>query len=126
MSHHHIRILGNHHATHQHGAVLTVTDSHAQVAAAGGNGHLIHHDHAHELVKQGHAEWVGLHLGAAHPRAHDPNESHEDRVDRHTTEHADMLSRHASEHREMRERHEEEHKAAMAALGVTGLAVTGV
>lgn len=113
MTSHHIRIL---HDTALHAAqtILGVSYDHGHVAS---NHNLIHHDHAHELIKQGHAEWVGV--AASTPPAH------ERLHDRHAGEHADMLSRHASEHREMRERHEAEHNAAIAAMGGVA-AVTGL
>jgi hypothetical protein len=113
---HYIRILGHHHATHHHGTVLGVVDTDGLVAAS--NGYLVHRDHADELVKQGHAEWVHSTSSPTPPASESLHE-------RHAEEHADMLSRHATEHREMRERHEAEHNEAIAALGVTA-AVTGL
>lgn len=101
MSHHHIRLLGDHHLTHAHGTVLGVSDDHAHVASK--PEHLIHHDHAVELVSKGHAEWVDAAASEGHPGGSAAGE------------HADMLLRHASEHREMLDRHAAEHKAALAA-----------
>lgn len=115
MTNHHIRILRDT-ALHAAQTILGVAHEHHAVAS---NHNLIHHDRAHELVKQGHAEWVGVAASAA--PAHEAFPHH---YRRHAEEHADMLSRHASEHREMRERHEAEHNAAIAAMGGVA-AVTG-
>lgn len=113
---HHIRLLHGT-ALHDVGSILGVTHNHHHAA---GNNQLVHHDHAHELVKTGKAEWVGIAPGAA-----PAPEAHQDLTNRHAEEHADMLSRHATEHRELKERHEAEHRAAIAALGMAS-AVTGL
>lgn len=109
---HHIRMLIDT-ATHAAHTVLGVTHNHHEVASAH---HLVHHDHAQDLVSKGHAEWVGI--GSATAPAH---ETHETMHHRHVEEHADMLSEHASEHRELKERHEAEHKAAIAALATSAV-----
>jgi hypothetical protein len=112
---HHIRLLGETHASHAQGAVLGVTENEAQAAASP---HVVTYRHARDLVTRRLAEWVGL--GAA-----EPPETHDERASRHGTEHADLLARHAREHRELMERHAEEHRLAVAGAGITA-AVTGI
>ena len=58
---HHIRVLHDTALHHAH-TILGVVHDHTHVAT---NRHLVHHDHAHEMVKNGQAEWVGVSPSAA-------------------------------------------------------------
>lgn len=63
---HHIRVLHDTALHHAH-TILGVVHDHTHVAS---NRHLVHHDHAHELVKNGQAEWVGITPAAAPTHEH--------------------------------------------------------
>jgi hypothetical protein len=80
-----IRVTGQHHALHDQGAVLAVTDN-----RQANNPELIFRDDAHQLVDRGDAEWIrGSEL---------PAETAEERADRHEDERAALAAQQAAEH----------------------------
>ncbi|MBO0865501.1 MAG: hypothetical protein J2P16_10570, partial [Mycobacterium sp.] len=79
-----IRVTGQHHAMHQQGAVLAVTDN-----RQANNPELIYRDDAHQLVDRGDAEWIrGGEI---------PTETREERLDRHAGEREELADRHAAQ-----------------------------
>lgn len=111
----HIRLVGDHHATHHHGAQLMVTDN-----AAASHPDMVHIDHAEQLVARGEAEWVSRSRG---PRP----ETEEQQASRHALEHGALLAKHRKQHRDMVDRHRAEdtamrNKAADAVATVSNIA----
>lgn len=51
-----IRLIGQNHATHHEGAVLSIADERTAMT----NRNTVTLEHAHVLVERGEAEWVGL------------------------------------------------------------------
>lgn len=94
----HIRLIGDHHASHHHGAHLYVTDT------AATNPDMVEVGNAEQLVARGEAEWISRSRG---PRP----ETEEQQARRHNLEQQTLLTKHFYQHRDMINRHQAENAA---------------